>query len=124
MNTVTLTAATGNITGTSSKIVVSAAAAAKLVFTSAPPSSVVRNSTFNVTVQLEDKYGNYVSHPGVNIGLQQAGGGTLNGAHTVTTNAAGQAVFTNLSEGADGQFTLDATASGLTSASAETSVIY
>jgi hypothetical protein len=107
--------------GNSGNITVQAAAASKLVFTGAP-SNCTRGSHYTTTLQLEDQFGNYVNQAGVAVSLSQAGG-SLAGGGTVTTNAAGQAVFTT-TENTDGSFWMYGTASGLSSASAETSVIY
>ena len=115
-NSLKLTAVAGTLKGSSNSIQVSAAAAAKLVFTTLG-STVLRNATFDVTVQLEDQYGNKVPQAGVSIHLAQSGE-CANG----TTNAAGQVDF-SWSETQDGNYNLAASASGLTSASAEISAI-
>jgi Ca2+-binding RTX toxin-like protein len=113
---VTLTASAGSLTGSGS-VTVNAAAAAKLILVTAPPSSVKINTAFGATVQVEDQFGNNVS--GVGVSIQQTGG-SLTGGGAVTTNPAGQAVFTNLQETQVGTFPMDATGAGLTSASVET----
>jgi hypothetical protein len=108
--------------GTSGNITVHAAAAAKLAFVGAP-GSTNRGRSFTDTLQLEDQFGNYVNEAGVAVTLTQSGG-SLSGTGTLMTNAAGQVVFNNLTENTDGSFWMYGTASGLSSASAETSVIY
>jgi len=124
-NSIQLVATAGILSGTSGSVTVNSAAATQLVFTTPPPASVQEFSPFGATVQMEDQYGNAVSQAGVAISFQQPGTNTLTGGNAITTNAAGQTVFTNLEEGAQaGTFTLEATAAGLSSASVEISVLY
>jgi Ca2+-binding RTX toxin-like protein len=116
---VKLTATAGALKGTSGSISVGAAAAAKVAFISAPPSSVKNNTAFGATVQVQDQFGNNVS--GVAVSIQQSGG-NLTGGGSVTTNSAGQATFSSLDETQVGTFDMHATAAGLSSATVETSV--
>jgi len=102
--------ATGLKSGSNS-LTITALAAAKLSWVTAPPSSVVAGSPFGATVEVTDKYGNPVAGVSVSLSLSS---GTLSGTTTIITNAAGQAVFSKLSDKVVGSSTLKATATGLT----------
>jgi hypothetical protein len=109
--------AVGLNSGSSGGFAVTPAAAAKLAFSTLPPPSVTAGSAFTpVTVQVVDSFGNAVARSGVVVSLAAASG-SLNGTLSATTNAQGQAVFSNLSENTAGSFTLKASAAGLTAAS-------
>ncbi len=123
--TLTATDSSGTpLTQTSSAFDISAAAAAKLVFTAEPPASSTFGSTFGTTVSVEDSFGNVVSGDTslVGLALTVPGGATLNG--TTSVNAvAGVATFSGLSVDATGSFTLTATDGGLTPAQSTTFTI-
>jgi hypothetical protein len=70
---------TATITGTQSGIVINAAAANKLAFTTPPVNTTVGATMAAVVVQIQDQFGNNVSNSGTNISLTLNGGGTLNG---------------------------------------------
>jgi hypothetical protein len=108
-----LTASVGGLSPVSSGVfTVTPAAATKLAFVTPPPSSITAGSKFSPVVQLVDQYGNAVDKSGVSVSLKLSSG-TLAGTTTVSTNASGQAVFSNLTEHVAGNYTLNASAAGL-----------
>ncbi|XXF76680.1 lamin tail domain-containing protein [Myxococcaceae bacterium GXIMD 01537] len=103
-------------TVTSQAFNIAPAAAAKLAFVDQPQNGSVRASLATVTVALRDAFDNdtTASSPDVTLALQ--GAGTLSGTAT-RTPANGVASFAGLSVDAEGtNFTLKATAQGLTEA--------
>ncbi len=98
----------GGLSVTTTAIAVTPAAAAKLVITTQPPSSVTAGSDFRLGVTAEDKYGNVVtSYSGsVTVALSSNPGGSTLGGTLAVTASHGVATFTNL--------TLNKAASGYT----------
>src|SRR5262249_50819889 len=83
----------------SSSIVVSPAAATKLVIPTQPPSSVVVNAGFGFTAAVEDAYGNVVTSASNSVSIALASnptGARLSGTTKVTASH-GLATFTGLS---------------------------
>jgi streptogramin lyase len=118
--TITLQFSGGGLTSVpSSPIVVSPAAAAKLVITIQPPTSVVVNTGFGLNVAVEDAYGNVVTSASniVTVALaNNPSGAKLNGTTRVTASQ-GMATFTGLSINKVGSgYTLQVSSSGLTAA--------
>jgi hypothetical protein len=91
----------------------------QLTITTQPSSSAQSGVAFaqQPVIQIRDSAGNPVNQSGVQVTAAIAsGGGTLGGTATVSTNASGQASFTNLSiTGTAGTRTLQFSSSGLTS---------
>jgi hypothetical protein len=85
--------------------------ATNLSFLTGPPSTLVAGSPFSTTVQVLDQFGNPAAGTTVRLGVSS---GVLKGTLTATTNALGQAVFTNLSENVAGTFSLLASVTGMT----------
>ncbi len=117
-NTVTASASglptvTFNATGT-------AGAATQVVLTTQPSATAANGAVFGTqpVAQLRDVHGNNVSQAAVPVTVSIAsGGGTLGGAATVNSNAAGQATFSGLSiTGTTGARTLSFTSGALTAA--------
>jgi hypothetical protein len=111
----TLTAASSGLTSaTSSGITIGAGAAAKLVFSSNPPSSGAAGTAFGAVVQVQDASGNVVTSSTASVTISS----TAAGVSGTTTVAAvnGVATFSNLILGTPGSYTLSAASSGLTSA--------
>src|SRR5262249_25318041 len=118
-----LVATSGGLTSaTSNPVIVNPGAASQLVITSPPPATVAPNSTFNLSVAAEDKFGNIVTTYATNIvlalpapnpgGGRAALGGTKPLAPTANT---GVANFTGLSlnQAANG-YTINVTSGSLT----------
>lgn len=83
------------------------------------PAGAVSGSPFGTQpeVELRDAGGNPVSKSGVSVTASRgSGSGTLTGSVTVSTNASGRAVFTNLGISGTGGHTLAFAAAGLTGA--------
>ena len=112
------------LTQTSSAFDISAAAAAKLVFTTQPPANSTFGSPFGAAVSVEDSFGNVVASntSQVGVALTVPGSATLNGASSVNA-VAGVATFSGLSVDTTGSYTLTATDGGLTSAQSATFAI-
>ncbi len=85
----------------SPSFVVTPAAAAQLVMTSQPPSSVVAGTNFGLTVDVEDAFGNLVTTDSSSVSLSVAGGGSLGGTANAIASG-GVANFTGLSLDAAG----------------------
>jgi hypothetical protein len=104
---------------TSNNINITAGTPTQLTITTQPSSSAQSGVAFaqQPVIQIRDSAGNPVSQSGVQVTAAIAsGGGTLGGTATVSTNASGQASFTNLSiTGTAGTRTLQFSSSGLTS---------
>jgi hypothetical protein len=119
MGSYTLTASdssrTGVTTATSGTIVISAATANKVAFVQGPSDAFAGSAMSpNVTVQVQDQYGNAVSSSGVSVTLTPSTG-VINAGATATTNASGLATFSAVTiNTAVTGLTLTATASGLT----------
>ncbi len=93
------------------------AAVTQLAFTTQPVGTTNGATMTAVVVQLQDQFSNNVAGSGTNISLTLNGGGTLGGTTNLTTDASGQATFTNLTiNGADSGLTFTASAPPLTSA--------
>ena len=122
----TVTASSGAATPVeSSAFTISPTAASQVAFTQQPTDAtagvVIAPA---VTVQLKDPFGNIVTNSGVavTIGLS-TGSGTLSGAKTNTTDAAGLATFADLSIDLSGSKNLTASSSGLSSAASSAFII-
>jgi len=104
----------------SNPFAIAAGAASQLAITTQPAGTAQSGIPLapQPVVQLRDAFGNSVSQAGVSVTAALVGpGALLGGTTTVTTNASGAAVFTNLVlSGASGNYTLRFTASGLTAA--------
>ncbi len=98
---------------TSTNIVVSPAAASKVVVTQQPTNTTAGATISPVSVQLRDPFGNNVTTSGVSILLALSGTGTLSGTTSQNTNTSGLASFANLSINLVGSKRLVATSSGL-----------
>ena len=117
----TLSFSAAGLTGATSGVIdVTAGAAAQLGITTQPSATAQAGVAFGQqpVAQLQDGFGNPVAQAGVTVTAAIAsGGGTLGGTATATTDAAGAAVFTDLSIGGTvGNRTLSFAASGLTGA--------
>ena len=98
-------------------ITVGAATATLLAFTTQPTDTTNGATMTAVVVQLQDQFSNNIAGSGTNISLALNGGGTLGGTTNVTTDASGQATFTNLTiTGAGGGKSFTASTPPLTSA--------
>jgi len=110
----TLTAAcTGTTSILSNPFTISAAAAATLSFLSQPSSTTAGLILNAVTVQVVDRFGNDVPNAAISIAI--APGALTTGTTPLTSNAAGQVAFSNLSETTAGVYTLTASAAGTAS---------
>jgi hypothetical protein len=117
---ITLQFTSGGLTsGPSSSIVVSPAAATKLVITQQPPASVVVNTGFGLIAAVEDAYGNVVTSASNSVSVALANnptGAKLSGTTSVKASQ-GLATFTGLSLNKVGSgYTLRVSSKGLTSA--------
>ena len=117
--TATITATSEGKTGGAVVTVQAAVVATQLAVATQPSASAQAGVPFaqQPAVQLRDGGNNPVSQPGVIVTVAIAtGGGTLAGTTTATTNAAGVALFSNLSiTGVDGARTLSFAAPPLSS---------
>src|ERR1019366_10116568 len=116
----TLNFSSGVLIGaTSSAVTVTASGTPQLTLTTQPSAAPASGIVFaqQPQVQLRDAVGNAVTLGGVSVTVAIAtGSGTLSGTTTVTTNASGVAIFTNLMiTGAIGNQTLIFSAAGYTS---------
>ncbi len=104
---------------TSSTITLGSGRGSKLALTTQPSASAQNGQVFvqQPVVQLQDASNNPVLQAGVPVAVSLAsGGGSLGGTTPVSTNASGQAVFTNLSiTGLAGARTLTFATSGYSS---------
>ncbi len=102
----------------SGPITIGAGTATQLAITTQPPTTAQSGVAFaqQPVVQLRDGAGNLVNQAGVTVTAAiAAGGGTLGGTLTATTNASGVASFTDLAiSGTIGDRTLSFSATGLT----------
>ncbi|MGD0451655.1 MAG: Ig-like domain repeat protein, partial [Candidatus Bathyarchaeia archaeon] len=123
---------TSTITGSQSGITVNAAGAAKLAFVGVPSSLTAGVTSGGITVQLQDQYGNPVNarSGGVTVTLSPSGvwysnsGGTTlisNNQRTISSGSSSTSSFYFKSTAA-GLFSLVASATGYTSASASLTV--
>jgi hypothetical protein len=106
-------------------IVVSPAAATRVVFAQ-QPTSAAGGATISpaVSVQLRDRSGHNVLQAGVSITLTLSSGtGVLSGTKTQTTNTQGLAAFNDVSINLIGSKKLTASSSGLTSATSSSFTI-
>jgi hypothetical protein len=104
-------AAPGATAVVSNAIAITPGAATQLTITTQPSAAALRNTAFSrqPVIQLRDVSGNAVSQSGVSVTASLASGpsnAVLGGTVTVTTNASGAAVFTNLSINRGGTYTL------------------
>ena len=103
---------------TSGTITVTAGGASQLTITTQPSAAAASSVVFaqQPVLQLRDAVGNAVNQAGVGVTVTIAtGGGALGGTTTVLTNAAGVAIFTDLSiTGVIGNRTLSFSATGFT----------
>jgi hypothetical protein len=117
---VTLQVTSTNLTSaTTSAITVTPLAATQLVVSTEPPSSVPASTGFSLAVEAEDAFGNlatsFTGSVTITIG-SNPGGATLGGTTTVTASN-GLASFSGLTlDKAGSNYLLQATSSGLTSA--------
>jgi subtilase family serine protease len=114
----TLVASDGSLTGdTSNAFNITPGAAAKVLFTSQPPSSTTAGASFATTVTIQDSSGNVATGntSAVTLALTTANGATLGGTKTLSA-VNGVAAFTGLSIDKVGSYTLSATDGALTSA--------
>ena len=119
VNTYSLTFTSGSLTSVqSSGIAITAGAAAKLVMSVQPPSSVANGAAFAAAVQVQDGAGNPVSVDGLPVSVALNGaGGTLTATSPVNT-ASGVATFNPMSiTGLVGNYSLTFSSGSLTSAS-------
>ncbi len=115
VGTYTLTAMGGGVTASSQAFVISAAAPATLVFTSAPVSTTAGVTFSTVAVNVTDKFSNPVSNVTVKLTAAANTSGSLNGTTSVNTDAAGTASFVTLSMTRAGTYALTASVTGATS---------
>jgi hypothetical protein len=119
----TLTASSTGLTSTTANTTVSPAVKQKLVYTTAPPSSVVAGVTFSVVVNEEDQFNNIETGDSTTTLTLTAGGGfTCLTTPGQVTN--GVATFSNCSftTASATPYTITAASSGITSATANTTV--
>ena len=114
---------TGLSSATTNAFDITPAAASQLVVTTQPSPSTIAGKSFGLTVSAEDQYGNLTPSftSGVTIALKSnPGSGTLNGTLTVNASA-GVATFSGLTldQAANG-YTIQATTTGLSSATTNT----
>lgn len=112
----TLTASDGALTGAiSSTFNIAAGAAAKLAFV-VQPSSATANVAIApaVTVQVQDALGNPVAASGVTITLAANGPGSIFSGNSSSTDGTGLATFNAIVIQTAGNYTLTASATGLT----------
>ncbi len=119
MGIFTLTAASTGLTSVrSSSFTIKVGDAAVVFLVRQQPSYTIAGNKISpsVSVRVADQYGNPLS--GFSVGVQTASGASLAPASTLTvsTNAAGVAVFSNLVETTAATYTLSASATGLTAA--------
>jgi hypothetical protein len=115
----TLTASDGSLTGaTSNSFAVTAGAAAKLAFASAPTGTSAGNHLSEVDVDVEDKNGNIVTTDNSFVTLSAATGpvGATLGAYATFRAVNGVAAFTNVNFTVTGNYTIKASDAALTAA--------
>ncbi len=111
--TFTLKAVSATVTATSGTYAITAAAPARITFSTGPANTNVGTTMRTVTVLAVDRYGNPASGAVVNLVLSS---GTLNGTTYATSGANGLATFNTLSiQPAGVGYSLTATATGLAS---------
>jgi hypothetical protein len=121
----TLAFSSAGLTGVSSGTInLTAGAAAKLLITQQPPSTVIPGATLTVVVRLADAQNNFVSASGISVNAALNGTpGTLNGTTPVATNASGTSSFGDLSitgSTLGNSHSITFSATGLTSATSTT----
>jgi hypothetical protein len=93
----TLAAAGGGLTGTtSSSFNITAAGANKLVFTTQPANTTAGATMATVVVQIQDIYGNAVAQSGTAVTLTLNGSTLYSGTNPQNTDGTGKATFNNL----------------------------
>ncbi len=118
--------AAGLASATSSAITVTSAAASQLVVTLQPPSSLASNGSFGLTISAEDAAGNVDPNFVGTVSLALATGptGASLGGTLMAMASAGSATFAGLSlDKAGSGYSLQATASGLASATTASFVV-
>ena len=118
--TFSLTASLAGLSVASTSFTVKPAAAVSIYFMTEPNSTTAGSSLGLVTIKAVDAFGDGVPSTSVSLHISL---GTVNGVTTLTTNASGLAVFSNLSVNQVGSYTLTAAASGLASAVSNTFTI-
>ncbi len=111
MGTYTMTAGGAGLNVTSTSFVVSATSAATIAFVNQPGTTTAGNVIGPVTAQALDSFGNPVAN--LTISMALTSGSFSSGTTAIATNAAGQAVFSNLVADTMGAYTLSMSASGL-----------
>jgi polygalacturonase len=114
----TLEATDGSLTAaTSASFNVTPAAASKLAYSQQPSNAIINTvDTPAITVHVEDQFGNVVTTDTSNVTLATATGpGALSGTTTVAA-VSGVATFSDITAGAVGTYTAQATDGSLTSA--------
>ncbi len=110
-----LAASAGSMTTASSSVVVSSAAASQLVWKTAPVASAVAGTTLRqVTVAVEDVFGNVVTSDSSTITLTLSSGSFNTGSATASATAVnGIASFGNLAVNTTGTYTITASDGGI-----------
>ena len=113
-----LQASATSLTGASSTTFnITSAAAAKVVFTTEPPVSVVSEQTFAPAVSIEDAFGNVVTSATnqITVSIQNNPSSGILGGTTAVNAAGGVSAFSNLTiDKAGAGYTLAAASTGLT----------
>ena len=124
----TLTASSGALTPATATTTVGPGAAAKLVYTTAPPASTTAGATFTVVVAEQDAFGNVeTGDSATSLALAaNHGGGGFACSSTPTHVTSGVATYTGCSytKSIGSPFTLTATSGALTQATATTTVTH
>ncbi len=115
--TYTMTATGGGLTTTSTPFVISAAPASVLSFVNQPGTTSAGSVIGPLTVGLWDSFGNPLANTTVRVAL--AGGSFSSGTIALATNAAGEAVFSNLITNKVGSYTLSLSTASLPSVSSK-----
>ena len=122
----TLTAAATSLTSASATTTVSIGSPSKLVYTTAPPTSVSAGGTFSVVVAEQDAYGNTQtadSSTSIALGANNGGGGfSCSSAPAHVTNGVATYTGCKFTVASGAAYTLSATSSSLASANASVTV--
>ena len=120
--TYALTASTSGVSNVlSNAFTITALSATTLTYLSQPSSTTAGSILNAITVQAADQYANPVAGAAVSIGI--APSSLTTGGGSLTTNAAGKVVFSNLSEDTAGSYVLSATTSGVAAVSSSSFTI-
>jgi len=115
--TYTFRATDGSLTSaTTGSIVISPAAASKMLFTSVPTSGTAGSALTAIQATVQDAYGNTITSNTSTVTIATSAGSFANGSTTQVPAVAGVATFNNLILNTAGTYTFTATAPGLTSA--------